>query len=408
MVTALVYQQEVASPLMTSLGLLWGILLIFNHLLPRIVAHSSPERVAQTLLPPMLLISGILGPVGNFVTWVVAGRTPEAPEKDDDERREELEALLSASQESGLIAQEDANLVSSLVDFGDSILREVMTPRVDLICAPAEATVAELADSFVKEGLARMPVYSERPDNIEGFVHVKDVLAALRAGHDSQTARQLAKPVAFEPETKKVAQTLRELQQAKRQMAMCIDEYGSISGLVTIEDLLEEIVGDIQDEYDQEPPHIVPEPDGAYLVAGKAPLEVIQEELGIHVDNEDFETVSGLVLFEMGRIPLQGEHLDFQGYRFEIVDADRRRIKKLRLRQSPEFHRELNPGPVRSVDRVTPPRRESRLPRDRSAPRSVVRCPGPPRTASCPRTCRCAPSEPDGSRSRWTAPWSSR
>lgn len=329
--TALVFREGLPWPLLLSLAVPWTVLILFNHILPRVIAHSSPERVASALLPTTVFLSSLLGPVGHLVAWLVVGRGSEVSSRDEDERREELTALIDVGKDAGILGKEDASLVGRLVDFGDTILREVMTPRVDMVCVKAEIPLPELVDTFLKEGFARIPVYRERLDNIEGFVHVKDVLAALRAGSSELTARELAKPISFEPETKRVAQTLRDLQAAKRQMAICIDEYGSVSGLVTIEDLLEEIVGEIHDEYDEEAPLLARDDKGHLLLSGKAPIETLQEELGIEVKEDDFETVSGLVLSLLGRIPQKGEHVDYEGFRFEVTEADRRRIQKLRV-----------------------------------------------------------------------------
>ncbi len=333
--TAAFFEQRSSSPILISLAALSALMLLFNHVLPAIVARQQPEKIIKTLLPPILLLSAALGPLGRLLAWLVVGRQPAPRELSQEERQEELQALVTLGREAGLLTIDEGALVERLLDVGETVLKEVMTPRVDMVCVRSTETLKDLADRFVKEGCARMPVYVDQLDDIAGFVHVKDVLHQMRnKNKEGATAAELMKPIMFEPESKRALQTLRALQAAHRQMAICIDEYGSVSGLVTVEDLLEEIVGEIHDEYDEEPLLVRKQGTGCWIISGKTPIELLEEQVGLSViDDESFETISGLLLFLFGRIPETTEWIDYQGYRFEVLEADLRRIHQIRVRR---------------------------------------------------------------------------
>jgi magnesium and cobalt transporter len=209
-----------------------------------------------------------------------------------------------------------------------------MTPRPDVVAIRDTATVGELKALFREQEYSRFPVYSESLDNIAGFVFVKD-LVALDVD-DASSIKSLLRPAAVAPESKRVSELLKQFQRQQTQIAIVVDEYGGTAGLVTIEDLLEEIVGEIRDEYDVESEPIVDEGGGRFVFTGKVDIDEVAERLNVHLDREGFETVGGYVISHLGRVPVVGERFEADGLSVEVLDVERRRINKVRIsRQSP-------------------------------------------------------------------------
>jgi CBS domain containing-hemolysin-like protein len=228
------------------------------------------------------------------------------------------------------------DIIKAVNTIEETTVREVMTPRVDMVTISASSTLAELHEFFKEHKFSRVPVYKEL-DNIVGIVGVMDFVNRIPETELTVTVDTIMRPALFVPETKKVFTLLREFRESHAQMAIVIDEYGGTSGLVTLEDLLEELVGEIADEFDEAPEEAYREKDGAYVVTGKFPVERLEEAFGIQVVEEDFETISGLIFSIVGRIPLVGEIVKYQKLELEILEADKRRIHRVRIRQlSPE------------------------------------------------------------------------
>jgi len=225
------------------------------------------------------------------------------------------------------------DILKAVSMIGETTVREVMTPRVDMVCIPATATLSELFQLFKEYKFSRLPVYKEKIDNIIGIVSVMDLVGRMPNSELSNPVTGILRPAVFVPETKKVFTLLREFRESHAQMAIVIDEYGGTSGLVTLEDLLEEIVGEIEDEYDEARFESFREKDGAYVVTGKFPIERLEEIFQVDVGAEDFETVSGLVFSIVGRIPVVGELIQYKNLSLEVLEADKRRIHRLRIRQ---------------------------------------------------------------------------
>jgi len=228
------------------------------------------------------------------------------------------------------------DILDAINTIGGTTVREVMTPRVDMVCISSAATLSELHQFFKEQKFSRLPVYKEKIDNIVGIVSVMDLVGNLPVTDSTISVAAIMRPAPFVPETKKVFTLLRELRESHGQMAIVIDEYGGTSGLVTMEDLLEEIVGEIEDEYDEARFESYREKDGAYIVTGKFPVERLEEVFQIQVEAEDFETISGLIFSIVGRIPTVGEIVKYKNLSLEILEADKRRIHRLRIRSLPE------------------------------------------------------------------------
>ena len=276
-----------------------------------------------------------LGPWTPALRWLakLEGSDGQAQAANDEEVDEhEVQAFIGAGEDAGILEKEDAEMVASIVDFSDTVAREILTPRTDVVALPVTASFAELERVFAESMFTRIPVFRDTLDRIEGVVHVKDVLRAVAKG-ESPAVSSLVRPVSIVPETKPVRELLREFQAAHQQMAVVVDEYGGTAGVVTLEDVIEEIVGEIQDEHQRETPEVAREADGVYLLAGAAHVEVLEELFGAEVGEVGFDSVAGLVLDRLGHLPKVGEHASWRDLDLEVVDVERRRVRRVRVRR---------------------------------------------------------------------------
>ena len=312
-------------------------IVICEHLVPSLIVRRNPEAVLAALLPPFGVVARAMSPIsGGLVRLLTSGR-PErliaAQEQSEEDPGEVAHAYLEAGEEQGLIERDERRLLQSIVDFGDTLAREVMTPRPDVVAIQADTTVSQLRALFREQEYSRFPVYQENLDNILGIVRVKDLLKVDGAPSDDRPITPLIRPTTFVPETKRVPELLKEFQRKQVQMAIVVDEYGGTAGLVTIEDLLEEIVGEIRDEDDVESEPIVEEGNGSYVFSAKVSFDQLRERLDLEVEPEGFETVGGYVLTRLGRVPAVGETFELDGLFIEVLEAERRRIHKIRVRK---------------------------------------------------------------------------
>jgi CBS domain containing-hemolysin-like protein len=321
-------------------------ILVCEHVLPLLIVRHNPERVLEVLLPSFDIAARFLHPLTVGLVRLI-GPEPRRERTDAnasgagqtgaDESGEAAHAYLEAGEEQGLIERDERRLLQSIVDFGDTLVREVMTPRPDMVAIQADATLDELRALFREQEYSRLPVYRENLDNIAGIVFMKDLLHLTDRADDPSGPgiTPLVRPATFVPETKRVADLLKEFQRRQVQLAIVVDEYGGTAGLVTLEDLIEEIVGEIRDEYDVETEPVVEEPGGSFVFSAKVSIDQIRERLGVGIEPEGFETVGGFVLTRLGRVPAVGEIVELDGLIVEVLDAERRRIHKVRLRAAP-------------------------------------------------------------------------
>jgi putative hemolysin len=312
-------------------------IVICEHLLPSIIVRRNPARVLTLLLPSFTVIARVMlpisGPLVRLLTSGKAERLAAAQETPEGEAGEVAHAYLEAGEEQGLIEGDEKRLLQSIVDFGDTLAREVMTPRPDIVAIQANATVADLRTLFREQEYSRFPVFNENLDNIVGLIRVKDLFQIDDVALDKHPITPMVRPATFVPETKRVPELLKEFQRKQVQMAIVVDEYGGTAGLVTLEDLLEEIVGEIRDEDDVESEPIVDEGNGSYVFSAKVSFDELRERLGLDVEPQGFETVGGYVLARLGRVPAVGESLDLDGMQVDVLEAERRRIHKVRFRK---------------------------------------------------------------------------
>jgi CBS domain containing-hemolysin-like protein len=329
-------------------GLLLLVMLVFTvicqHLIPLFIIRAEPQAVLEFLLPSFRVLAGLLLPL-TLALLGLSRRTSRDGEGAPAARLEGQTLELTAGAAAAPARQpreaeaeaeahgDERRLLQSIVDFGDILVREVMTPRPDIVAIRADATVGELRTLFREQQYSRIPAFTENLDNIAGFVFVKDLLLVEEANMDARLVSTLLRPATFTPETKRVPELLKEFQLKQVQCAIVVDEYGGTAGLVTIEDLLEEIVGEIRDEYDVETESIVDEGDGSFVVSGKADVDMIGERLGVEIEREGFETVGGYLLSHLGRVPNVGETFDIDDLTVEVLEAAQRRIHKVRVRR---------------------------------------------------------------------------
>jgi len=248
----------------------------------------------------------------------------------------ELRAMAEAGHEEGSIEEEEKELIHSIFEFGDTIAREVMVPRPDVVAIESDKTLRDVQALVLQHGYSRIPVFRDDMDNVIGMVFAKDVLKALHQGKHDMPLSDVVREAHFVPESKKAADLLREMQQQKFHIALVTDEYGSVSGLVTLEDLLEELVGEITDEYDREEPSVVDLGHGIYRVDGRVGIDEVNELLDAELPDEGWDSVGGLMLGLMGSIPDEGEEVAFQNLTFKAEKVNGRRIAKVLISRRPE------------------------------------------------------------------------
>jgi len=306
---------------------------VFNMLLPLLIVGRDPERILALLLPSFAPVGRVFRPIVKGAQRALMMRRAAAPAHSEEVAElavDAAEAFQKTAEPEGAADGEERQLLRSIVDFGDTLVREVMTPRPDIVAIRDNATIGDLRALFREQEYSRFPVFKDSLDNIVGFVFVKD-LVALTAADDGRPIAQFLRPVVVAPESKRVPELLKQFQRQQTQIAIVVDEYGGTAGLVTIEDMLEEIVGEIRDEYDVESEPIVEESDGSFVFSGKVDIDEVKQRLNVQIEREGFETVGGFLLTRLGRVPGLGERFDVDGLRVEILEVERRRIHKVRL-----------------------------------------------------------------------------
>ena len=242
---------------------------------------------------------------------------------------DEIHDLIEASEEEGLVNEEESEMIRSIFSLRSTVVREVMVPRTDMACVSAEATVREMLETIITCGHSRLPVYETTTDNIIGLLYAKDLLKYWGEDLERVQAPSIMRPPYFIPETKNLEQLLQEFKRKRVHLAIVIDEYGGTSGLITIEDLLEQIVGDIQDEYDQEEALFEINADGSITADARMPVEDLEKHFDMEIERDKFDTIGGLIFHLTGKIPATGDVIDGAGLRLTILDADERKIKKV-------------------------------------------------------------------------------
>jgi CBS domain containing-hemolysin-like protein len=304
-------------------------------LIPLLVIRRDPAYWLDLLLPTFVPVTRGLAPMTRWIAKRMNVRGPSvpiagAPETTQIDNDDAAVAAANGGEHEKEVGEEERRLLQSIVDFGDTLVREVMTPRPDIVAISESASIGDLRALFREQEYSRFPVFKDSLDNIAGFVFIKD-LVALGATDDGGPIATLIRPAAVVPETKLVPELLQQFQVQQTQCAIVVDEYGGTAGLVTLEDLLEEIVGEIRDEYDVESDSVVDEGHGRFVFSGKVDIDAVAQRLDVEIEREGFETVGGYLLARIGRVPTVGERFEIDGLSVEVLEAERRRITKVRM-----------------------------------------------------------------------------
>ena len=331
---SLIAPQAGVIALLIITGLVSLFTIVFGELVPKAVALAHAERLALIFAAPIDLLGRLLNPLVWLLTTLTAAITRLFGITDQQQERvtpEELMILVERGSEQGVIEAEEQQMIGAVLELGQQRVHEVMVPRIDIKALPTSATLQEIIDTIVAEGHSRIPMYEESIDNVVGILYAKDLLPYLASG-EKPAIRGLLRTPLFVPESISVDDLLHSLQRRKVHIAIVLDEYGGTAGLVTIEDLIEEIVGEIQDEYDVEEPMIEQISDSEARVDGRASVDDLAEHFGIEFDGEDkeqYDTVGGLVYHEIGGVPAVGDTVEVNGLTLTVESTDGRRVGKV-------------------------------------------------------------------------------
>jgi putative hemolysin len=332
-------------PRLVLVGLAAGLILtgIFRQLIPLFISTRNPEATLLFLMPVVRPFFPIMAFIADpfqrlFDRSKSKGQIVEAETEEEDDDDSGVQALIDVGAAEGILEKGEGELIHSIIEFGDTRVSEVMTPRPDIVAVSETASVREARDIMLESKYSRLPVYRDQMDNVEGIIYVRDLLQCWEEGVEESNIRSLIRQVYFVPETKPVDELLKEMQKAHVQLAMVIDEYGGVCGVVTVEDILEEIVGEIEDEdiAGEELEDIKDAGDGWYEVLGSTEIGKIERLFDMEIEADDFTTIAGLVINESGKVPPVGERFKFRGLEVEVLEADERRIGWLKVSRAQE------------------------------------------------------------------------
>jgi putative hemolysin len=313
------------------------IIVIFHQLLPYLFFVRTKGEWLASWVPLLRVLIYLALPATLILGFglSVASLSKEHGEKQPEHPSEAVDALIEAGQEEGILEESDRDLIQSVVEFGDKTVREVMTPRPEIVAVPVTTTVEEFTELLKKYPYSRIPVFEGNIDHIKGIVYAKDVLQVPDTEARTRTVRDLMKTeVYFVPETKLGSELLREMQRDNARLAIVIDEYGGVAGLVTIEDLVEEIIGEIRDEHEKS--EVVKESDTSYVFNGNTDVDLLEKLLGVRPEEKEATTIAGLVSELAGHIPKAGEVFEENGLRFEVLESTERRVDRVRVSLQPK------------------------------------------------------------------------
>ncbi|HEV7645123.1 MAG TPA: hemolysin family protein [Pyrinomonadaceae bacterium] len=332
-----------------TVSLFVGLLLsfIFRQLIPRLLTYKNPEQRLLLLLPAVrplyTLMSFAADPFERFlrsdddVEKTVTPISAEDKEAEDEDNADDFQALIEVGEAEGIIEEEEREMIETMVEFSDTRASEVMTPRTEIVALSINATVREARDLIIEQKYSRLPVYRDKIDEIEGMIYVRDLLVSWAENKETQSIKKLIRPIFFVPETKPIDELLEEMQKERAQMSIIIDEYGGVAGLITMEDIVEEIVGEIEDEDEEEEIiEIIEGEDGYFDVLGSTEIDKIEHAMDLEIEEEDddFNTIAGLVTNEAGYVPKKGERFTFRGLEAVILKCDDKKILLIRLRKA--------------------------------------------------------------------------
>jgi putative hemolysin len=317
-----------------------GEVLLLSQLIPDLLLVRTTGRWLLRITLVIRAALWIVWPLRVLLELAVslAHVSDEHPSGRSNTQQDGIEALVDAAEQEGILERDEAQMIEQVVEFSDKRVLEFMTPRPDVVAIPADSTVEEFRKLLIATKFSRVPVYEGSLDDVIGVALARDLLQVPEDEARRRSVRELARPVLFVPETKHGSDLLKEMQRQNQQMAIVIDEHGSVAGVVTVEDLVEEIVGEIGEDDRVPAPDAVREPDGGLVLRGSVSLEKVQELFGVEwtaTGEESATTIAGLLNHISGHVPLQGEHIEYGGLRFEILEANQRKVLRLRARRLP-------------------------------------------------------------------------
>lgn len=331
--------------LVAALAIAITVTVLVRQIIPRLIVRKDTEKKLLFLLPairPMYaFVSFFVDPIANrkrakALQKLESTVAPDTAEERADDNAEDFQALMEVGEAEGIIEEDERELIETMIDFGDTLAGEIMTPRTGIVGIPVGTSIKDARDVIIEEKYSRLPVYRDTIDNVEGMIYVRDLLAALATGQKENPVETIMRDAFFVPETKTASELLKSMQQNHVQIAVVIDEYGGVAGLVTVEDIIEEIVGEIEDEdtEQEEVIEIIEGSDGYYDVLGSTEIDKVERIFDIELEDDDYTTIAGMVTSESGYVPKVGDKLDLKGLAIEILQADEKRITLLRLRKA--------------------------------------------------------------------------
>ena len=331
-------------------GIMTLLVLVFGEVIPKTLAAAHAETWAMFIAPFIRLVSFVLTPVVFLLTKLsdfVVHFSKSDDEEDPTITEDEFKILVNVGQEEGVLDESESEMINSIFEFDETVVKAIMVPRIDIVAVDVEDSINEALRIIVDGGHSRIPAYEESIDNIVGILYAKDIFAHLDADFDTMKVKELLRPAYYIPETKKVSDLLNELRLKKVHMAIILDEYGGTNGLVTIEDLIEEIIGDIQDEYDVEDDLIVMHGEDHLVADARAPIGDVEDAFDVELDEEILEdseadTIGGLAFEHLGGIPAVGDEVTVGRFLIRIVDVSGRRISKVEILLLPPEEKETD------------------------------------------------------------------
>ena len=323
-----------------NIGIVTFLILVLSEITPKVIAVKRPERFAKTVSLLLYFLYFIFLPISFLLDKMISLLTAifgfEEHEKERLLNVEEFQTLLDIGEEQGSLETDEKQMLHSIFEFGDTNVREIMVPRTDVICVAHDIPVAELIEIIKTKGHTRIPVFKETIDNLQGILNAKDLLPLLSNGAQDVDVLQLTRPAIYVPESKKIDDLLRLFQKERQHMAVVVDEYGGTSGIVTLEDIIEEIVGEIRDEYDKEPSLYRKIDEHTYVVNAKMNIDALDELIDIEIpESDEYETLGGYILEQTGALPDEGESIRYKDYLMTMETVEKNRIILVRITYDP-------------------------------------------------------------------------
>jgi putative hemolysin len=311
--------------------------ILFGLFVPRSIAARHAQAVVLLLVWPLELVTWVTRPLVTLLFYLTQGITRPfgaGPQARTQVTEEEIRALVETGQAQGVLEPKEREMISSIFELGEKEVREVMSPRTDIVALDITTPTTEVLEQITRVGHSRIPVYQGSADEVVGILYVKDVFRRLARGERDLDLRAVLRPAHFVPETKKIDELLREMQKDKLHLAIVVDEYGGTAGLVTIEDLVEEIVGEIRDEYEVEQEMVLPVSENEAVMDARVPFEDVRETFELDLEpTEDYDTLGGFITNQLGRFPRSGESVEVAGMRFTVESVEGRRIRRVRVQR---------------------------------------------------------------------------